>query len=35
MSKVNEKYIRLKKLFEVVDDSKNELIDKLLKKAAF
>lgn len=35
MSKVNEEYIRLKKLFEVVDDSKKELIDELLKKAAF
>lgn len=32
---VNEEYLRLKKLFDGVEDTKNELVDELLKKAAF
>lgn len=32
---VNKEYIRLKKIFDVVEDKKNELVDELLKKAAF
>lgn len=32
---VNDEYQRLKKLFDNVDETKNELVDELLKKAAF
>lgn len=32
---VYDEYIRLKKLFENVDESKAELVDELLKKASF
>lgn len=35
MSKVNDEYLRLKKLFESVEEVKNELVDELLRKAAF
>lgn len=36
MSKcINEEYLRLKKLFNSVDETKTELVDELLKKASF
>lgn len=32
---INKEYMRLKKLFENVEEGKSELVDELLKKAAF
>ena len=34
-AKIKKEYLRLKTLFENVDESKSNLVDELLKKAAF
>ena len=35
MPSINDEYLRLKKLFTNVDETKTELVDELLKKASF
>lgn len=35
MEQVRNEYLRLKKLFDGIDETKNQLVDELLKKASF